>query len=160
MEIDNQRKSITLKLRKFMFLLFFVLSIIVIHFTNIWAEPHLGITRLHLTLFLIGIIILYYIIEFALNFQYIYFSDHGEKIVLRYYSLRPMQNLKNSIEIPKSNFVRFEILPSIFNLKPSVILYAKSKNSIAKYPPVCLSALTSSERKKLIQALQRWAPQT
>jgi len=159
MEINNQLRTIKFKLRKFIFLLAFVILIIVLHFTEIWAEPRFGITKIHMTLAFVAMIVLYYIIEYVLDFQYIYFSDHGEKVILRYYSLRPMQNLKNSIEIPKPNLVKFEIIPSYLNLKPSLILYARNKTGVAKYPSVCLSALTKQERQNLIHALSRIAPQ-
>lgn len=159
MEINNQLRTIRFKLWKFLFLLVFVLLIITLHFTSIWVEPKFGITRIHLTILFTGLILAYYVIEYILDFQYIYYSDHGEKIILRYYSLRPMQNLKNAIEIPKSNLVKFEILSSFLNLKPKLVLYAKNRNGIAKYPSVCLSALTKEERLKLIQSLEKWAPE-
>lgn len=159
MEINNQLRTIRFKLWKFLFLLVFVLLIITLHFTSIWVEPKFGITRIHLTILFTGLILAYYVIEYILDFQYIYYSDHGEKIILRYYSLRPMQNLKSAIEIPKGNLVKFEVLSSFLNLKPKLVLYAKNRNDIAKYPSVCLSALTKTERQKLIQSLQRWAPQ-
>lgn len=158
MEITNQLRTIKFKIRKFVFLLLFVLLIIFIHFTNIWAEPRFGISKVHLTIAFSGLILLYYIVEYWLDFQYVYFSDLGDRIILRYYSLRPMHNLKNSIEILKSSFVRFEIQRSFLNLRPKLILYAKNKNQVAKYPPVCLSALTSKEREKIILSLQRLSP--
>jgi hypothetical protein len=155
MEINNQLRTIKYKIRKFVFLLLFVLLIIFIHFTNVMSEPRFGISKVHLTIVFSGFILLYYILEYWIDFQYVYFSDLGDRIILRYYSLRPMQGLKNSIEIPKSHFVRFEILRSFLNLRPKLVLYARNKNQIAKYPPVCLSALTKKEREKIILSLQR-----
>ncbi len=68
-----------------------------------------------------------------------------------------MQNIKNSIEIPKNIFTHYELLPSLLNLKPKIVLYAKNRSGVAKYPPVCLSALTSSERHQILKALDKLA---
>lgn len=157
MQIDNQRKTITIRLRKFLLLLLCVSAIVVLYTTNLWVQPILGVTRIHMTIFLIAVIVLYYIGDYVLDLNYIHFSDHGEKIILRYYSLRPMQNLKNSIEIPKTSFVKHDIQSSLFNVKPYLILYAKTKGKTAKYPSVCLSALSFQEREKIQTSLSRYA---
>jgi hypothetical protein len=156
MQIDNQRKTISIRLRKFLLLLLCVSAIVVLYTTNLWVEPILGVTRVHMTVFLIAVILLYYLGDYYLDLNYIYFSDHGEKIILRYYSLRPMQNLKNSIEIPKTSFVNYEIQSSWFNLKPYLILYARTKGKTARYPSVCLSALSSQERENIRASLSRY----
>ncbi|MBU0766124.1 MAG: hypothetical protein KJ607_14975 [Bacteroidetes bacterium] len=92
-----------------------------------------------------------------LKLNYIYFSDEGQKIVLRYFSLSIISKEKRAIEIPKKEFSGYEILHSFFNKRMEIILLQKRKTGIAKYPPVSITALKKAEQDALFRQLDRLA---
>ena len=45
---------------------------------------------------------------------FVSYNDHGDMIVMRYYPLSLFNSKKNSIEIPKQQFVKYELKPFFF----------------------------------------------
>ncbi len=153
MIIDNHKKSISIRLRKLAAMLITGALIIVVYSTDILSTPHGWFTKHHLAGLILLLYIVFYAIDYILEFNYIFYSDSGDKIVLRYYSLRPLESAQNSIELPKNEFHDFKITKSFFNLKNKLILYRKTKRGIAKYPPVSITVLGKKEKQKLIRSL-------
>jgi hypothetical protein len=158
MLIDNQKKTISLRLWKLLFLIIYGSIIVLLYTTSILDEPYKWITKNIVALVITVVFIGYYLYHYLLNQNYIYFNDTGVKIVIRFYSLRPLSSNKNSIEILKPNLHKFEVVEKFFGLKEILVLYQKTKSGIAKYPPICLSALTNEEKTKLKEALRKYAP--
>ncbi len=153
MIIDNNRKSISLRLRKLMAMLFTGALIIIVYFTDILQSPGSWFTKHHLAGFFLLLYVLYYLFDYMLEHNYIYYSDMGDKIVVRYYSLRPLESSQNSIEIPKSEFHDFRITRSFLNLKERIVLFQNTRRGIAKYPPISITALNKAEKEKLMSSL-------
>jgi hypothetical protein len=89
----------------------------------------------------------------ALNYQYIRYSDDGDKIIFRYFSAGMIGGRKNSVEITKHSFSGYEVETKYFGLVRSIILYQKFREGVAKYPPVYISALKPVERDKIFRSL-------
>lgn len=153
MIIDNSHAVI--RDRKMMYLMAISLTIIIpcFFFIDIFEEPFLGIPREYYVIAVCSIYVLINIYRFLLNLNYIYYNDQGGKLVLKYYSLRPFMQKKQSIEIPAGSLVKFKIIKRIASLRKSLVLYQRINNKIAKYPPISLSALKKSEFNNLISAL-------
>lgn len=98
-----------------------------------------------------------FIIYLVIGYNYIYFSNEGNKVILRYQALNPFITNPKSIEIDKNVFVRHEVKETFFGLKKSVVLYQKSPNGIAKYPPVGINSLKKAEKTAMIQTLSSLA---
>jgi len=90
-----------------------------------------------------------------LNYQYIFYSDEGENILLRYFTAGIIGGRKNSIEISKKAFSGYKTSTGLFGLTQSIILFQKFQEGIARYPPVYISALSREERKKIIRSLNQ-----
>lgn len=99
-----------------------------------------------------AIIYIYYIVK---KYMYFSFNDETEKIIVRYFKLVPSTLEHHSIEMPKTSLVKFEMKKSIFNLREELILTQKTKNGIAKYPPISITILNSAERSVLIESLNK-----
>ncbi len=155
MTIDNNRKSISIRLRKLMAMLLAGALIIIVYFTDILHSPEGWFTKHHLAGLILLIYILYYIFDYMLEQNYIYYTDSGDKIMFRYYSLRPLESSQNSIEIAKSDFHDFKVIRSFFNLKEKIVLYQATRRGIAKYPPISITALNKTEKEKLFNSLNR-----
>jgi len=100
--------------------------------------------------------ILYVVYAYLSNYTYFSFNDEGEKLTFRFASLRPFDNKKQAIEIPKKNFKGYKFQDSFFKLKQEIILLVKANNGIASYPPISIKALSLKQRKILINSLNQF----
>ena len=89
-----------------------------------------------------------------MDYYYFYFSDNGNNLVFRFYSMRGIFYGKpKTIEMQKSSFVKYDILTSFFNAKESLELYQKTAKGIAKYPSISLTILNKKQKTELKRAL-------
>jgi len=156
MILENRKTAIKVRLRAFVGTVVFATIIIIIYTTRILSSPVLGLTKHQFTIFFVLIYIFLLLYSYFLNLNYIYYSDNGHSIIFRYYSLRIFSSRKNSIEIPKKDFIRYDFEKKIFNLKETLVLYRRIKTGVAKYPPISISSLTKEEKIKLKKALSRY----
>lgn len=154
MQFDNKNKVLKLNMRRYIVLLIFTTIIGLLIFTrlldNIW-----GITKTIALLIAIVAYLLYVLITYVINYQYIFYSDEGDKIILKYVSLRPFDNKRNAIEISKGNYYGYKIRKSFLNLKEEIIFLIQTPNGIAKYPPISIAALTPKQKKILINSINQ-----
>lgn len=82
---------------------------------------------------------------FVKNYCYIFYNSDGLKIIMRYTSLQPLSAGNYSIEIPKRDFVKAEIVTSHIGFRKNLIFYVKTPQGVAKFKPVSLSILNKSQ---------------
>lgn len=157
MTIDLRRTVIKRKLRSFYTTMIVILIIVLLLFTNFYDEETFKIKKHVLSIFIAGIYILIIIFNTIRNFNYIYYSDEGDKLVLRYFSLSIFAQRKSSIEIPKSAFNGYKLEKSILGLKENIVLLQQLQNKVAKYPAVSITSLNSKEKNKLISSLNKYS---
>jgi len=112
-----------------------------------------------LTLMTIAIAFVYMLIilwPLIRQYKYIYFTDDGLSIILRWYSIGLMSGESHSIEIPKEWFADFEITRKRSGLYKYITLYQVFQNRKAAYPSVAINSLGSKEIKKITEALERY----
>lgn len=90
-----------------------------------------------------------------LKFRFLLFDIKDNKIVLRYHGLGPMGTSFKSIEFPAQKLAKFEIKDELFGLRKELILYQETPKGVAKYPGVSLSAVSKSEREKILAVLAK-----
>ncbi|HNQ67566.1 MAG TPA: hypothetical protein PKN32_04255 [Bacteroidales bacterium] len=90
---------------------------------------------------------------FVKNYSYIFYNSDGLKIIMRYTSLQPLSAGNYSIEIPKRDFVKAEIVNSHIGLRKNLIFYVKTPQGIAKFKPVSLSILNKSQVSGIMDEL-------
>lgn len=95
-----------------------------------------------------------FILFIVMDYNYIYYTNEGDKIIFRYQALNPFIVNPKSIEIPKRSFYKFEFTKSLFGKKTNILFYQKTKDGVAKYSPVSLTALTKKEREELDNSLK------
>jgi hypothetical protein len=155
MEIDTQRTILKKYLQAFILAIVFVVVISVLLITYIYEDQLFGLTKYHLAIIFAALYVLYMVFNNLRQFYYIYFSDSGDRIVLRYFPMGVFTSKKNSIEIAKNEFVGYEIKKQLFGLREKLILKARTGRGLAKYPPVSLTALNHKEKENLFKALDR-----
>ena len=155
MTIDIHRTAIRMRLRGLFTAFIFSTIILIILIVEFFDESHLGISRGYLLLFFSVIYFVIIVYNYLRDYYYIYFNDETNKIVLRYYSMRPLSQTKRSIEIPRGSFSKYEIQNSLFGIKEKIIIYQKVKTGVYKYPPVSITALSPAEKEQFIKALNK-----
>lgn len=156
MVIDKQKKAINLTLRKMLMAIIFASLVILILFSGWFDKPVLGIEKLYWVIIVSALYLIYILIMMIRELHYVFYSDQGNRIVLRFYSLSPFTRRKSSIEIPKSLLGKYEYRKSWLGLKKHLILYQKVKGTLARFTPVSITSLTPAERKQVLASLERW----
>ncbi|MFC2136948.1 hypothetical protein ACFLTE_02120 [Bacteroidota bacterium] len=156
MIIDNQRTIIKTKVRKLFFALIACGIVVSFFTTSLKKIDVLGLTNSQAAIAVAVLYFLYYFYHIFIDPYYIYFSDEGEKIIIRFYSARSASSKKMALEIPKSDFHHFEIEKAIINQKDKLSIFQKTGKGVFKYPSICLSALSSVEKKSLLSSLNKY----
>ncbi|MBN2349885.1 MAG: hypothetical protein JXJ22_13655 [Bacteroidales bacterium] len=152
MQLDIKRTIFKIQLRRFILAILFAVIIILILFINYYDKKLFGISKVLIVLVIAAVYIGLITYEMVREPNYIYFSDNGDKIIFRYFSLSLFNKQKSSIEIPKSEFYGYE-LEKKSGIKEKIILIQKTRLGVAKYPPVSLTGLNEKEKEKLIRTL-------
>jgi len=159
MKIDNQRNIYKIWLRKMVFTITFTAAIVAIVFLNIFDQPDSPITKYHLVIAISAVFIVISIIGYLRNPFYFYFDDTNDVLVFRYYPVGLFNSRKNSIQIPKQQFVKFETQKFFLGMEEKLILHQLYRKKVAKYKPISLSALDKADREKLKKVLARYSSQ-
>ena len=111
--------------------------------------------RIYLVLIL-SFVYLYLVLKpWILNYQFLFVSDEGEKLEIKYYNLGFFPGSHKSFAFPKKEFHKFEVTQSFFKRKEHIHIYRKVTRKIVKYPPLSLSGLKPIEKNKLFTLLKR-----
>ena len=156
MKFQNKRNTASIWLNKFVLTLFFIILLIAVGFVRWFDIPVLGMERVY---WIVIIVSFWFIIILIQNLRqpcYIYFEDTQDTIIIRYYPLRIINQKKNSIEISKKSFVRYETVKFYMGAYEKLIIYQRFKNGIAKYPPVSLSAVDRKDIEKIKKILGKY----
>ncbi len=158
MQIDIRRTAIRIRLRSLALAFIFSILVLAVLFTTFLDNPIYGIGKSHIIIALgliyLGITLYHYLRDY----HFVYYSDEGNKLILRYYSMRPLSQAKRSIEIPKGTLVKYELNKSMQGLREKIILFQKVKNGVYKYPPVSITALNKEEKEKMLQSIRTQLP--
>lgn len=154
MIIDAKKSTIRNQLRKLIFLLLLVLFLVVLYTTGDLLTPYqLGIDRSYFALIATILYALFYSFSYFRDTSYIYFNNNSSKIILRYYSLKPLSNEQNSLEILKSEYYKAEIVEKLGGLRRYLVIYQRTAKGVAKYAPVSISILKKKDVEQLAREL-------
>lgn len=156
MKIDNQKTVYRIWLRKLIFTIAFTASVVIVLFLDVFDQPDSIITKYHLIIAIAVVFIIISLIGILKSPYYFYFDDINDVLVFRYYPIGFFNSKKNSVQIPKQNFVKFETSKFFLRTQEKLILYQVYRKKVAKYPPISLSALTKQEREALKETLKQY----
>ncbi len=158
MTIENSKAIINLRIRLFAVTVIFIVYIILAYFVKVIKFPILGLTDTWFTIILTGLYLTYLLYPMFLSYQYIYYSDEGEKIIFRYFTAGFIGGKKNSIEIDKRLYAGFRYEKKLFGLIQNITLLQHVKGGIAEYPTVNIRPMKKEERNKILYSLNQYAP--
>jgi hypothetical protein len=157
MTIDNQKTVIRIFLRK-MFLAIITVVIIVAMLATDWFKPALlGIPQYLWIILVAACYILLAAGSWLRGLNYFYFDDQGDKLIFRYYPIRPLARSKKTMQIPKTSLAKYEVKKTNLGLKKVLILYQHVKKQVARYPPIGVTSLTKQEISMLEKKLSQYA---
>lgn len=159
MKIDNQKNIYRIWLRKLVSTIVFTIAILAIVFLDILDQPDAAFTKYHLVIAISVVFIVFSIYGYLRNPYYFYFDDINEVLVFRYYPAGLFNSRKNTIQIPKQHFVKFETTKFFFGMEEKLILHQLYRKKVAKYKPISLSAVDKADREKLKAVLTRYSEQ-
>jgi hypothetical protein len=113
--------------------------------------------QLYYALIFAGIFVIYLLFRANLKYHFIIYNDEGDKIVFRHYPLSSFQSKYVSIEIPFNALYKIEINKVFFGFREELTIYQTTKEGVAKYKPVPLTALTKKEKEQLLQSMNNHA---
>jgi hypothetical protein len=157
MIIDSKKKVVAIQLRRLLVLLGVIAIILTVILFGQLPKTFLGLNKYHWAIVIAIIYGLTIVYDSLLQFCYIYYNDEGKNIILRYFSLTYLNRKKQSIEIPKSDFISFALDESLLGKKKKITLRRYFKNVEAKYPPISLSILSKEQYAQLIISLNHFS---
>lgn len=137
----------------------FTLVILLIIFLPWFDDSELWLSKYHVIILISAIYIAVNWINYLKRPNFVFYSDHGEMIIVRYYPVSMFTSRKNSIEIPKKQFVKYELQPFLFRTQRKLILTQNFRGKEARYPAISLSALDKEDREKMLQSLDKFSAQ-
>ncbi len=159
MNIDNQKNTYRIWLSRLVMTIVFSLIILAIVFLPWFDETEFWLSKYHVAIFISAIYIILNWINFLKRPYFISYNDQGEKIVVRFYPVSMFTSRKNSIEIPKKQFVKYELKPFLFKTQHYLILHQNFRGKVVAYPQISLSALDKEDREKMLESLEKYTSQ-
>ena len=156
MKVDNKRNTYRIWLSRLITTIVFTMVILLIMFLPWFEKSEFWLSKYHIVILFALIYIVININNYLKHPYFVSYSDHGEKIVVRYYPLSMFTSRKNSIEIPKKQLVKFELKPFFLGTQQRLILYQNFRNKVAQYPPISLSAMDKKDREKMLSSLSKY----
>ncbi len=156
MKVDNQKNTYRIWIRRLTLTIVFTLAIIILIFIPWFDKPDLWLSEFHAMIFLAAVYVVISIINTMKIPYFVSYNDHGDMIVMRYYPLSLFNSKKNSIEIPKQQFVKYELKPFFFGRYQKIILFQHFRNKVVGYPPISFSALDEEDKSRILASLQKY----
>ena len=157
MKIDNQRNTYRIWLSRLVITIVFAMAILLLVFVSWFDNLESGITKYHIVILISVIYLAINWLNFMKRPYFVSYSDQGEMLVVRYYPVSMFTSRKHSIEIPKQQFVKFELKPFLFKSQHYLILHQNFRGKVASYPRISLSAMEKEDREKMLQSLEKYA---
>ena len=158
MTFNNSKTIVGFRIKLFAATVILLVYFVLAYVGKLIKFPLLGMSDTFWTLVMVSCYMIILFLPVILNYQYIYFSDEGNKIIFRYFTTGIISGRKNSIEIDKKSFSGYKVEKRYLGLIQSIILFQRLNEGVAKYPPVHISSLTREERNKVFRSLNSFAP--
>jgi len=157
MKLDNLNELMRLK-KIFYFSAFVFIALITLSvMTDLFYNYIIPVNKTYLAIFFGLLFVLFLVYRNLMKYNFIYVSDEGAIINIRFYRMEAINQKHSSIEIPKTMLIKYEIVKKFFKLRKEIIIYQQVKNRIAKYPPLSISALNNNQITQLCQTLDLYA---
>ncbi len=156
MVIENKKTTIRIYLYKMIQAIVTVILLVGIMVSGWFERDVLGVSKYQWIIGVTCIYILMIILARLRQLNYFYFSDEGDKLLIRYYPIHPLVQKKKALKIPKIGLADYEVRNYLGGLKKVLILRQKVKGKVAPYPPIGITSLKTSELELLQKQLDKY----
>ena len=144
MQISNKTKAIKYKRTFFLVGILIAISALILFLLD-FTMYGLGC---------VGLFSLWYLYFHVADYQFIEYSDEGDRILLRYFKAVSFgTKAYHSIEFPKQILQNAHFENSVFGKLSDITFIIRTKRGIAEYPSVSLSAVPFNDRKRMQESL-------
>ena len=156
MKLDNQRNTYRIWLSRLVMTTVFAMAILLLVFVSWFDNLESGITKYHIVILISVVYLAINWINYLKRPYFVSYNDQSEMLVVRYYPVSMFTSRKHSIEIPKQQFVKYELKPFLFKSQHYLILHQNFRGKVAAYPRISLSAMEKEDREKMLQSLEKY----
>lgn len=156
MTLHNGKRIVFFRLLSLVATVLFVIYMLLAYFAD---ELSRYLDSSTITIISAVVVVLYILVilwPMIRQIKYIYFSDDGHSVIIRWYSIGLMSGESHSIEIPKETFSGYEITGKLGGFYRYITLYQTVQSHRAAYPPVVITSLHKEEIRKISEALARY----
>ncbi len=159
MKFDNSENVIKIQMQKRLLAVLTAILVALVYTTDIGIYFHkvTGIPRYALTILFVGLYFSFYIYHIIAASSFVFYSDEEGKVIIRFYQLNLFNTSKNSYEIPKSEFMGFQIQKKGLGVREEVVVFRKFQGNIVRYPPFSINALTVKEKSNFLKSLSSYS---
>lgn len=155
MTFNNSSRIVQHNIIQFVALLVYATIMIALIFTTILNFLIVDLNKSTIVILISIIYLCFLIYNYIIDYNFISFSDEGNKLVFHYISTRPLNKKRKAIEIAKNKLVSYKIEKLFFGIKKEIVFSVKTQNGVAKYPPLNISALTNNQIYFLVNSLKQ-----
>jgi hypothetical protein len=156
MVFDNKKTTMRIYSRKMIQAIIAVALLMVILVSGWFERDVLGVTKYQWVILVTLIYLVLVLLSRIRQMNFFYFSDEGDKILIRYHPIHPLVQKKSAIQIPKTGLAGYDIRSSILGLKKVLILRQSVKGKVAIYPPISITSLSEREINLLEKYLDKY----
>ena len=152
MIFDNRDIILKFNKRRYLLVLLYVTFMAVIFFSGLFEEKQ----KLKLAVAISVLYVIYNVISLIKNYNYFSFREDQDYFMFRFVSMSPFDSKKRAIKINKNDFAGFDFKESLLGSRKNLILSIQTKNGVANYPPISISALSQKHKNMLKQSLSQF----
>ncbi|MCF6357117.1 MAG: hypothetical protein L3J54_04860 [Draconibacterium sp.] len=146
MRLNNKKQASKFKRIFFIVSIFIALSALVLFLLDHTIYGLAGV----------GVFSVWYLYFHVADYQFIEYSDEGNKVILRFFkAIRFGKADYSSIEFPKQMLRKVYFENSIFGKMSDITFEVQTKRGVAEYPSVSLSAVLLEDRIKMQNSLHK-----
>ena len=161
MTIDTGQRTIRIQVQKQLFAIATGLLFSIAYF----SAPREFLDTYCYSHYLGSILILLAYIVYQLSFwirdiSYVYASDESlmGMLRIRHFRILPLCNAKHAIELPLTEFYRYEVEHKWHGLRSYVSIWQRQGSELYRYPRFSITLLRKTERAQLFALLDRYLP--
>lgn len=103
-----------------------------------------------------GVLVIWFLVFQAIDFQYFYLETASDKLTVRFYpAVKFGRKDYQTIEFATKVLHDFVLEKSLFGLVHDLTLLVKTKRGVAEYPSISLAAVSKEDRDKIEKMLKQ-----
>jgi hypothetical protein len=156
MVFDNKKTTIRIYLWKMIQAIITVVLLMIILVSGWFERDVLGVPKYQWVILVAMVYLVLVAVSRLRQSNFFYFSDEGDKILIRYHPIHPLVQKKSAVQIPKTGLAGYDIRSFFFGIKKVLILKQSMKGKVATYPPISITSLSDREIDLLEKYLDRY----